>query len=278
MASNLLKKKTLEELHPPLSQIPMEEEDWAEFIHGITLFNEGKFWHAHEAWEEVWRRHPEPERLFFQGLIQSAAAYHHVGLKKSYKGIVNNFNKSHRILSAFAPRYLGVETSLIIDAIRVAKRELEQHGSKSLTEFALSYTPKIQFQKPPDPDLQVGICDVLRSPEFAEGAARFNEHLFWDAHEVWEEIRKKEEGGTKKFVEAFTQMSLAFNFLAHRKQSSAAYLLEKAIDNLREFEQQACEYPLEELLGHLNKVRAKVAAGTTIPELGCETPKVPLLK
>ncbi len=44
---------------------------------GAALFDAGAFFEAHEAWEEAWIAAVDPEeRLFFQGLIQIAAAFH----------------------------------------------------------------------------------------------------------------------------------------------------------------------------------------------------------
>jgi hypothetical protein len=87
-----LKKKPWEIQRLPLRTISMSEEDWREFEYGVQLFNEQKFWHAHEAWENVWKRHHEDERLFFQGVIQFAAAYHHLVTKRSYRGLLNNLD------------------------------------------------------------------------------------------------------------------------------------------------------------------------------------------
>ena len=47
------------------------------FRHGIELFNAGRFYDAHEAWEAIWRSTtPEPRDLF-QGLIQLAVGLYH---------------------------------------------------------------------------------------------------------------------------------------------------------------------------------------------------------
>jgi predicted metal-dependent hydrolase len=43
---------------------------------GIRLFNEGRFWEAHEAWEEAWLAEDGLTRLWLQGLIQLTAAFH----------------------------------------------------------------------------------------------------------------------------------------------------------------------------------------------------------
>jgi hypothetical protein len=41
-------------------------------------WNAERFWEAHESLEELWRRTDDENRLFLQGLIQAAGAFHHV--------------------------------------------------------------------------------------------------------------------------------------------------------------------------------------------------------
>jgi uncharacterized protein len=47
------------------------------FKDGVEFFNRGRFFDAHEAWEEVWRDTTGPDRLWLQGLVQIAVALHH---------------------------------------------------------------------------------------------------------------------------------------------------------------------------------------------------------
>ncbi len=47
------------------------------FEEGIDLFNNGKFFECHEAWEEVWKRSEGDAKLFYQGIIQAAVAILH---------------------------------------------------------------------------------------------------------------------------------------------------------------------------------------------------------
>jgi uncharacterized protein len=42
-----------------------------------VLFNSGEFFKAHEVWEKIWLVAAEPDKIFLQGLIQLAAAFHH---------------------------------------------------------------------------------------------------------------------------------------------------------------------------------------------------------
>ncbi len=54
------------------------------FAEGARLFDAGKYFEAHEAWEGRWRRATdEAERRFLQGLIQVAAAFHKLLVARS---------------------------------------------------------------------------------------------------------------------------------------------------------------------------------------------------
>jgi predicted metal-dependent hydrolase len=47
------------------------------FLCGVELFNAGKFFECHEAWEVVWLTADGEEREFLHAMIQAAAALHH---------------------------------------------------------------------------------------------------------------------------------------------------------------------------------------------------------
>ena len=48
-------------------------------LEGVRLFNAHEFYEAHEAWEEVWRHSQGDDAIFWQALIQAAAALLHWG-------------------------------------------------------------------------------------------------------------------------------------------------------------------------------------------------------
>lgn len=54
-----------------------EPDDLDRIRDGLRLFNEERFFEAHEILEEVWHRERGESRTFLQGLIQICAAYHH---------------------------------------------------------------------------------------------------------------------------------------------------------------------------------------------------------
>ncbi len=48
-----------------------------EYLEGIELFNAGRYFDAHEIWEEIWLRSSGATKLFYQMLIQAAVGLHH---------------------------------------------------------------------------------------------------------------------------------------------------------------------------------------------------------
>ncbi|MBS4028856.1 MAG: DUF309 domain-containing protein [Ignavibacteriales bacterium] len=142
-----VKKKKAEELsRESLREIILTPEDEKDFEEGIRLFNEQKFWHAHESWEKIWQRHSEDERIFFQGIIQLAAAYHHLVAKKSFRGMVNNFEKAKTKLELFPKTYLRIDVAFLLKCIEEEKTEMEKCGENKWKEYDVSFIPKIILQ------------------------------------------------------------------------------------------------------------------------------------
>ena len=57
---------------------PLSEQEQSWLDDGITEFNTGRYWHAHEDWEEMWKSLKAREAdqryiLGIQGLIQTTA-------------------------------------------------------------------------------------------------------------------------------------------------------------------------------------------------------------
>jgi hypothetical protein len=55
---------------------------------GLSLFNTGRFYDAHEVWEDLWRETPPgPLRSRYQGLVQAAVAFHHIASGNALGGL-----------------------------------------------------------------------------------------------------------------------------------------------------------------------------------------------
>jgi uncharacterized protein len=98
------------------------------FDAGARLFDDGRYWDAHEAWEERWRIETrEGPRLFLQGLIQIAAAFHKKLVVGDAESAARLREKARAKLDAVAsdgswsPALLGVD----LDELRAMLDDLE---------------------------------------------------------------------------------------------------------------------------------------------------------
>jgi len=103
------------ELHPVLT--PERRRELVE--KGIDLFHRGEYFTAHEAWEEIWRSTtPEPRDLF-QGLVQLAAAFHHLHERKRPDVARRVLGKAKRRLAAVAPTVAGFDVARLLAELAV---------------------------------------------------------------------------------------------------------------------------------------------------------------
>jgi predicted metal-dependent hydrolase len=274
-AKRPVKKKPGEIGTNPLRTLTLSNEDWAEVAHGIGLFNAGKFWHAHEAWELVWLRQAEDERLFFQGLIQLAAAYHHLTKKKLRTGYVNNLRKSGTILQVFAPEYLGIEVAPLLAAIEAGIDASNGTEEGQPTEREVRLIPKIGFRHPYDPDLMAAVKSAAADRDFAEGVSLFNGGFHWEAHERWEEAMRNAEGDAKSFLQGFTQAAAGLSFLASGKREKAGYLFVKSVENLRRFGGLDCGVGFLPLIGWMTAAVRRDGSG--MPVAVSDSPPLPAI-
>ncbi|HYN21610.1 MAG TPA: DUF309 domain-containing protein [Thermoanaerobaculia bacterium] len=113
-------------LHPELS--PAERRHL--FQQGIDLFNRGRFFEAHETWEEIWRSTtPEPKK-FFQGLIQVAAALHQALDLHRTTGPRKTFAKARASLEPYLPVACGLDLESLLESVRLWQEWLEREGER----------------------------------------------------------------------------------------------------------------------------------------------------
>ena len=106
---------------------------------GVALFNDREFWHAHEAWEEIWLKATGEEKVFLQGLIQLAAAYHHVQ-RGTFRGGVRLFDAALSKLEPFAAGHLGIDRAEAVTAAIEHRERIARKKNIEAGEF-----PKLRY-------------------------------------------------------------------------------------------------------------------------------------
>ena len=87
------------------------------FRKGLEAFNSGHFFEAHEHWEEVWLETLDPEKMFLQGLIQVAAAFHHYS-RANRQGTQNLLQAGLTKIEQFPHGHGGLELEPLRMAVR----------------------------------------------------------------------------------------------------------------------------------------------------------------
>lgn len=78
------------------------------YLQFVTLFNERKFFEAHEVLEVLWRQEKGQYRDFYQGLIQMAAAFVHRE-NSNAQGAERLYTAAAKRLSFFSSEAMGLD-------------------------------------------------------------------------------------------------------------------------------------------------------------------------
>lgn len=106
--------------HSKQSIAPLEGPELDFWLAGLDDFDQGRYWHAHEDWEDLWNAHkrrqaPQSEVLFVQGMIQTAALLLNHQRKKT-RGVKNLQLKVNAKLEAWTCVW-GIDVARHVDSM-----------------------------------------------------------------------------------------------------------------------------------------------------------------
>jgi predicted metal-dependent hydrolase len=130
----------------PLLTPPELAARLGEFYKSVAEFNDGYFFESHETLEDLWMVTPLPDRQFFQGIIQLAAAF--VDFARGvYPGIFKLLDSSTEKLREFAPSHLDVDVAALLAAMSSARDELASLGESSFRDLDDARRPRIMMRQ-----------------------------------------------------------------------------------------------------------------------------------
>jgi hypothetical protein len=112
---------------------------------GLLLFNEGRYFEAHEALEDAWRAEPSPVRQLYQGILQAGVAYLHIS-RQNYPGAVKVYGRSQRWLKLWPEVCRGVQVGQLRRDLERAIDEVRRLGPDGLAGFDLSLLKPVVYQ------------------------------------------------------------------------------------------------------------------------------------
>ncbi len=117
--------------------------DWTsgDLAEGLRCYHAEEFFAAHEHWELVWLKLPEPEKTFLQGLIQLAAAFYHLQ-RGNLEGASSLLQAALWRLTPHSPSFAGIYVAPLCQEIREWLTTLEAGNAPSYPPF-----PQIQLDR-----------------------------------------------------------------------------------------------------------------------------------
>lgn len=106
----------------------------AEFWQGIEQFNQREFYACHDTLEALWMEASEPEKTFYQGILQIAVGLYHLS-NENWRGAVILLGEGINRLSYYQPDYEGINVVDLLDRSAQLLKALQQAGAEKVTEF-----------------------------------------------------------------------------------------------------------------------------------------------
>lgn len=122
-----------------------------QYLEGLRLFNEGQYWHAHEAWEEIWMEADGVERDFYQGLIQVAAACFQIR-RANWSGAGKLLHSATANLLPAAPRFGSLDVALLLERVDRMIEEVGAAARGARDGFDPSLLPRLALDAAPSAD------------------------------------------------------------------------------------------------------------------------------
>jgi predicted metal-dependent hydrolase len=125
---------------------PVAPTERAEFALALRLHNEGEFYEAHEAWEQIWIDELDDEwRLFVQGLIQVTSAFHKLFVQREPRGAARLLERGLEKLDKYPPDYLGIALGPFRDGARACVGRMADLEPKSpaIDKFDRALVPQL---------------------------------------------------------------------------------------------------------------------------------------
>lgn len=125
---------------------------------GLRLFNEGKYFEAHEALEVAWLEERGRVRDLYRGILQVGVAYLHI-TRGNYNGAIKVYGRSIKWLKDWADICRGIHVAQLRRDAEAALLEMTRLGKERIGEFDRGLLKPVRWEMGSGTTKQVYICD-----------------------------------------------------------------------------------------------------------------------
>jgi len=99
-------------------------------LQGLNLFNQRKFYEAHEDFETAWRETPGDERELYRALLQISGGFFRLSQGNAH-GAEKFFSRASGWLSLFPESFRGLNTAVVHAKVKAILHDLERERHPS---------------------------------------------------------------------------------------------------------------------------------------------------
>lgn len=101
---------------------------------GIRMFNQGRYFEAHEELEAAWRVEPGPVRNLYQGILQVGVGYYHAE-RGNPSGALKLFRRCRPLLEQFPDTCMGINLTKLRQDYQAIERYIKESDIKRGTRL-----------------------------------------------------------------------------------------------------------------------------------------------
>ncbi|MBE9216618.1 DUF309 domain-containing protein [Plectonema cf. radiosum LEGE 06105] len=104
----------------------MSQQIPQEFWQGVELFNTGQFYACHDTLEALWMEAAEPDKTFYQGILQIAVALYHLG-NTNVRGAIILLGEGSNRLARYPSVYSEIDVDELLEESITLLKTLQQN-------------------------------------------------------------------------------------------------------------------------------------------------------
>jgi uncharacterized protein len=112
-----------------------------EFWQGVEQFNQQQFYACHDTLEALWMEAVDPEKTFYQGVLQIAVAFYHLG-NQNQRGAIILLGEGMNRLRRYQPSFGEIDVTQLLEQSR-AVQSLLQQASLATSSDAQPISPAV---------------------------------------------------------------------------------------------------------------------------------------
>ena len=112
--------------------------------HGMELFNQGRYFEAHEALELAWRAETGPVRDLYRGILQVGVVYLHI-TQYNYPGAIKVYQRCRKWLLPWPESCRGVDVGRLRQNLETVMAALQALGPQHITSFDTSLLKPVHY-------------------------------------------------------------------------------------------------------------------------------------